>query len=145
MDNQISTAPLHRTNIVALLREHGINPTQQRIKIGEVLFARAQHVSAEQLLGTVRECGEEVSKATIYNTLGLFAERGLLREVIVDSTKVFYDTNVSRHHHIYHVDSGQLEDIDANQIHISQLPQLPADTTLEEIDVILRVRSTSEQ
>lgn len=141
MEKPQVTDPLHRTDIVALLRKHDINPTQQRLKIGEALFVRDQHVSAEQVISMVNQDGEEVSKATVYNTLGLFAKKGLLREVNIDSSKVFYDTNLSRHHHIYHVDSGKLEDIHASEIQISQLPRLPADTSLEEIEVILRVRA----
>ena len=132
-----------RSKISARLRACGISPTQQRVRIGEVLFAKAQHVSAEQLLAMVNKDKEEVSKATVYNTLGLFAKRGLLHEVIIEPNKVFYDTNLEKHYHLYHVDSGCLEDISANQIKIEQLPDLPIGTVLENIDVIIRLRNSN--
>jgi len=86
---------------------------------------------------------EEVSKATVYNTLGLFAKNGLLNEVIIKPSKVFYDTNLEKHHHLYHIDSGTLEDISASQVKIEQLPELPSGTELEDVDVIIRLRKSS--
>ena len=131
------------SNISTRLKASGITPTQQRIRIGEVLFAKAQHVSAEQLLAMVNKDNEEVSKATVYNTLGLFAKKGLINEVIIEPGKVFYDSNLEKHHHLYHVDSGMLEDISADQVKIEQLPELPNGTMLEDVDVIIRLRKTS--
>ena len=128
--------------VTACLRDCGINPTQQRVRIGEVLFSRAQHVSAEQVLAMVNKDQEEVSKATVYNTLGLFAKKGLLNEVIIEPSKVFYDTNLEKHHHLYHIDTGTLEDISANQVKIEQLPELPIGTELEDVDVIIRLRKS---
>lgn len=131
--------PKSRTDVVAMLREFGIGPTLQRIKIGEVLFSRAQHLSAEQVLEKVNLEDNQVSKATVYNTLGLFAKQGLLREVIVDPSKVFYDSNLAKHHHLYYSDSGELEDISKHNIEISKLPELPSDIQIEDVDVIIRV------
>ena len=127
----------------ARLREHGITPTQQRVRIAEVLFAKSQHVSAEQVLAMVNKNQDEVSKATVYNTLGLFAKKGLLNEVIIEPSKVFYDTNLQKHHHLYHTDTGTLEDIAASQVKIEQLPELPPGTVLEDVDVIIRLRKTN--
>lgn len=123
-----------------LLRKRGITPTQQRIKIASLLLARPQHLSAEQLLVLVNRGKSAVSKATVYNTLGLFARKGLVREVIVDPTKVFYDSNTSHHHHFYHVDSGILMDIDEGQIDIGKLPELPECAVIDGVDVIVRLR-----
>ena len=131
-----------RMEIIARLRACGIGPTHQRVRIGEVLFAKPQHVSAEQVLSMVNRDNDEVSKATIYNTLGLFAEKGLLREVIIDPSKVFYDTNLDKHHHLYHIDTGTLEDISADQVKIGQLPEVPEGTVLEDVDVIIRLRKS---
>ncbi|MDW3095924.1 MAG: Fur family transcriptional regulator [Gammaproteobacteria bacterium] len=128
--------------VAAYLRSHGITPTLQRIRIGEALFAKAQHVSAEQVLSMVNKENEEVSKATVYNTLGLFASKGLLHEVVIEASKVFYDTNLDKHHHLYHIDTGVLEDISANQVKIGQLPELPDGTILEDVDVIIRLRKS---
>ena len=129
--------PKTRAAVISLLQDHNITPTHQRIKIGEVLFARLQHLSAEQVLAAVSE--DEVSKATVYNTLGLFAERGLVREVIVDPAKVFYDSNLSNHHHLYYSDTGELEDVANEEIEISKIPALPDDLQIENVEVIIRV------
>jgi Fur family iron response transcriptional regulator len=131
--------PKSRVDVVAMLRDAGITPTHQRIKIGEVLFSHKQHLSAEQVLVAVNQADEEVSKATVYNTLGAFAQHGLIREVIVDPSKVFYDSNLSKHHHLYFSDSGELEDIADESVEISKLPELPSDLQIEDVDVIIRV------
>lgn len=137
--SDVEQFPKTRADVVAMLRDAGITPTHQRIKIGEVLFSRQQHLSAEQVLVAVNQDDDEVSKATVYNTLGVFAQHGLLREVIVDPSKVFYDSNLSKHHHLYYSDSGELEDIADENIEISKLPNLPSDLQIEDVDVIIRV------
>jgi Fur family iron response transcriptional regulator len=120
-----------------------VQPTQQRVLIGMVLFARDRHLSADAVLTEVNAEKPCVSKATVYNTLGLFADRGLIREVIVDPSRVFYDPNTSAHHHFYNVDTGMLADIDAAQFELTQLPPLPEGTEAEGVDVIIRVRNTT--
>ena len=130
-----------RDNLAALLRRHDINPTHQRIEIAHALFSRGEHLSAEQVLAVVNERHSETSKATVYNTLKLFLEKKLVREVIVDPSKVFYDPNTEPHHHFYNVDTGELADIDASRIEVSGLPQLPEGMVTEGVDIIVRVRS----
>lgn len=137
--NGLDQFPKSRADVVGMLRESGITPTHQRIKIGEVLFSRKQHLSAEQVLVAVNQNDGEVSKATVYNTLGVFAQHGLIREVIVDPSKVFYDSNLSKHHHLYYSDSGELEDIADESVKISKLPELPNDLQIEDVNVIIRV------
>lgn len=131
---------IDRQEIISLLRKHGITPTQQRIEIGCMLFGYNQHVSADQVLARLNGARYGVSKATVYNTLGLFAEKGLLREVVVDPTKLFFDTNLKPHHHLYHLESGILEDIDAADVSINRLPTLPDDIEVLGVDVIIRVK-----
>ncbi len=126
--------------MAGLLRSHDINPTHQRIEIAHALFSRQSHLSADQVMAIVNTRHSETSKATVYNTLKLFLEKGLIREVIVDPSKVFYDPNTSAHHHLYAVDTGELTDIDASQVSISGLPALPAGMVTEGIDLIVRVR-----
>ena len=133
--------PYTRDSLVEMLRQHGINPTHQRIEIAHALFARAGHLSADQILAIVNNRHSETSKATVYNTLNLFLEKKLIREVIVDPNKVFYDPNTGPHHHLYNVDTGELTDIDAAAIQISGLPSLPEGTVAEGVDVIVRVRT----
>lgn len=129
--------------IVATLRSHGIKPTQQRIQIAEVLFARPQHLSADQVLEQVNRRHGHVSKATVYNTLGLFSRKGLIREVIVDPTKVFYDSTTHPHHHLYNVDTGLLIDLDPASVDIGSLPSPPEGTVIDGVDVVIRVRSSN--
>ena len=132
----------NRKSIIDRLKEAGISPTQQRIEIAQILFAKPQHLSAEQVLVMVNADNSVVSKATVYNTLGLFAGKGLINEVIVDPAKVFYDSNTTGHHHFYNVDSGELTDVDSNAINLENLPPLPEGTKAEAIDVIIRLRQT---
>ena len=97
-------------------------------------------MSAEKVLAVANQEGAAVSKATVYNTLGLFAEKGLVREVIVDPNRVFYDSNTSPHHHFYNVDTGSLTDIEAENVGITNMPALPDGTVPEGVEVIIRVR-----
>ena len=115
------------------------------MQIAEILFARPQHLSADQILAVVNSNGPIASKATIYNTLGLFARKGLVREVIVDPSKVFYDSNTGEHHHFYNLDSGELTDIDAENVMITSLPELPANTQPAGIDIIFRIRESDSE
>jgi Fur family iron response transcriptional regulator len=122
------------------LRRHGINPTSQRNLITRVLFERCTHLSAEDLYRIVNENDRKVSKATVYNTLGLLVEHGIIREVIADPNKVFYDPNTEPHYHMYDVVSGKLTDIDAKDVKVSGPPDLPENTVVEGVDVIFRLR-----
>ncbi len=123
--------------------QYDILPTQQRLQIAQVLLTRDQHVSAEQVLELVNATGHSVSKATVYNTLGLFAEKGILREVNVDPSRAFYDTNNTAHHHFYNVDTGELSDIETGQMPVDQLPVPPQGTVVDGVEVIIRVRNAN--
>jgi Fur family transcriptional regulator, iron response regulator len=136
-------AMCRRENLPDTLRRHGISPTHQRVEIAHALFSREGHFSAEQVLGIVNSSGFSASKATVYNTLRLFLDKNLLREVIVDPQRVFYDPNTRPHHHFYNVDNGELTDIAAEQITIAGVPSLPEGTTTDGVDVIIRIRSGS--
>lgn len=131
---------LDKQAVAELLRAHNIQPTQQRLEIAQLILARPQHLSAEQVLAAVNTKGNVVSKATVYNTLGLFASKGLVHEVIVDPHRVFYDSNTESHHHFYNVDTGELTDIQAGEVGINNLPQLPPGTEPDSVEVIIRVR-----
>ncbi len=125
--------------IAALLRTHEINPTSQRVDIARALLLRGEHLSAEEIYDLVNRESARVSKATVYNTLGLFAERGLIREVVADPTRIFYDPNTTPHHHFYDTSTGKLMDIPAEDVQISSLPALPNGMRMEGVDVIVRV------
>ncbi len=141
METLESTKDVPKYSAIELLLEYDITPTQQRVEIANILFARPQHVSAEQVLSQLNSEQQKASKATIYNTLGLFARKGLIREIIVDPTKVFYDSNTSDHHHYYNVDTGMLSDIEDGHMVVNNLPALPEGTVAERVDIIYRVRN----
>lgn len=141
MENYTDKHVLSKQDLAGLLKRHDILPTQQRLMIARVLFERPRHFSADQVMNLVNDGMDHVSKATVYNTLGLFARNGLVREVIVDPTRVFYDPNTSKHHHFYNIDTGELTDIDASSLDVSDLPELPADTVAAGVDIIIRVRN----
>ena len=136
-----ATRPLTRDNLGEVLRDRGINPTHQRIEIAHALYSRNEHLCADQVLALVNERHPETSRATVYNTLNLFVEKGLIREVIVDPNRVFYDPNTQPHYHVYDTRTGRLTDIDATGIRITGLPDLPPGVVNEGVDIILRVRS----
>jgi Fur family iron response transcriptional regulator len=135
--------------LAARFRAHDIGMTRQRLAIARLLFRLGRHVSADDVYVKVngdrpRGSGQHVSKATVYNTLGLFARRGLVREVIADPTRVFYDPNTRPHHHFYDVDSGELTDIDEDKVNLDRLPAVPEGTQLQGVDVIIRVGRRNE-
>jgi len=130
-----------RHQLIALLRKQGIAPTHQRLEIANVLFSRCEHLAADQILTLVNERHAETSKATVYNTLNLFRDCGLIREVIVDPKRVFYDPNTQPHHHLYNVDTGEITDIPADDLTVSGMPELPPGIVTEGVDIVVRIRA----
>ncbi|MGR8920018.1 MAG: Fur family transcriptional regulator [Gammaproteobacteria bacterium] len=141
MNTPFAMPPVARDDVPAVLQRAKITATPQRIEIAAVLLERLQHLSADQVLERLHRAGSAVSKATVYNTLGLFAERGLVREVMVDNTRLFYDSNTAPHCHFYNVDDGLLTDIPAGEAVVEALPELPEGTSVERIDVVVRVKN----
>lgn len=129
-----------RETVAERLRARGIVPTHQRIEIAFVLLERCEHLSADQILALVNARHAETSKATVYNTLRLFLDKQLIRELIVDPSRVFYDPNTTPHHHFYDVVTGQLTDIPADAVRVEALPAPPPGTVTDGVDVIIRTR-----
>ncbi len=129
------------TDIQKILRDHDVLPTSQRLEVAEALLNRPQHLSADQIIDKLQRSGSSVSKATVYNTLKLFSETGLVKEINVDATRRFYDSTTHAHHHFYHVDTGELTDIPADKISILDLPKLPPGTEQDGVEVLIRVRN----
>jgi Fur family iron response transcriptional regulator len=125
----------------SILAEKNIFITAQRRLIAQALFARNQHLTPEQLHEMVNQDGTRVSKATVYNTLGLFAEKGLVREIHVSNSKTFYDSNTSRHHHFYNVDTGDLIDMKERLVPLFLHTDLPEGTVMEMADLVVRVKN----
>jgi len=131
---------MSRSEILALFERYGILSTPQRIEVAEILLEKPQHMSADQILERLRKAGSSVSKATVYNTLNLFGERGIVREVMVDPVRKFYDSTTHPHHHFYNVDTGELQDIPEEMVRFSELPELPDGTRSESVEVLIRIR-----
>ena len=126
-----------------VLENHNIRPTSQRIDIARVLLAKPQHLSAEEVFSQVNKTDDLVSKATVYNTLNLFVDEGLINQVLIDSSYVFYDSNTEPHHHFYNEDTGLLQDIDDEGMLVKAIPELPRNTVQTGIDIVVRVKNQS--
>jgi Fur family iron response transcriptional regulator len=123
-----------------LLRGAGIPVTLQRVEITRLLLSGPVHLSADQVFSGIRASVPATSRATVYNTLKLFREKNLVRELIVDPERVVYDSNTAPHYHLYNAESGQLTDVSAEELQVVGMPSLPPGLELEEVDVIIRVR-----
>ena len=145
MTDRIQTArsvPSHKPCLTAVLRMAGLRPTRQRVALAELLFGGPhRHVSAEQLHGEATEARVNVSLATIYNTLHQFHEAGLLREVAVDASRSYFDTDTSDHHHFYVEDEQRMIDIPASSVEFANLPEAPKGMKVSHVDVVIRVRN----
>jgi Fur family iron response transcriptional regulator len=123
------------------LKAAGLRPTRQRLALTRILFENGhRHLTAETLHGEARLAGVDVSLATIYNTLHQFTTVGLLREVVIDTGKAYFDTNTDDHHHFFFEESGRLVDIPGMDVAIANLPQAPEGTTVSRVDVVIRLR-----
>ncbi len=122
------------------LTDCGIRPTAQRVRIASLLLSAPQHLSAEQILANLRSAGARVSKATVYNTLNLFASHGLIRLLSVDGTRAWFDSNVDAHYHFHDTSSGALIDVPVPEVEFSRLPAAPPGTEVAGIDLVIRLR-----
>jgi Fur family iron response transcriptional regulator len=122
------------------LRAVGLRPTRQRMALAELLFGKGKcHVTAEALYSDAVTAGVHVSLATVYNALHTFTAKGLLREISLDSSRSYFDTNTEEHHHFYYERSGRLEDIDNASVKIGRLPAPPDGKPVSRVDVVIRV------
>ncbi len=126
--------------IEKIIRQAGLRPTRQRIALAQLLFGgEDRHVTAELLHSEVEAIGEQVSLATVYNTLHQFKRAGLVRELAIDSTKTYFDTNTSNHNHYLLEPDGVLMDIPGHEIRVDGLPTPPEGTRISHIDVVVRL------
>ena len=134
----LTGCPWHDVN--EMLQAAGLRPTRQRMALGWLLFGKgARHLTAEMLYEEATLAKVPVSLATVYNTLNQLTDAGLLRQVSVDGTKTYFDTNVSDHHHFYFEETGQLQDIAGDRVGVAELPAPPSGTSIRRVDVIIRV------
>ena len=120
----------------------GLRPTRQRLTLADLLVGDGQnrHVTAESLFDAASAAGEKVSLATVYNTLRAFCDAGLMREITVDGSKSYFDTNMTDHPHFYWEDTASLTDAPADQLVIRRLPHAPAGAEITSVDVVIRLR-----
>ncbi|MEM7169208.1 MAG: iron response transcriptional regulator IrrA [Pseudomonadota bacterium] len=129
--------------IINRLREAGLRPTRQRMALAKLLFENGnRHVSAERLHKEALSRQVPVSLATVYNSLHQFTEAGLLREVVVEAGRSYFDTNMANHHHFFHEDTGELEDITECSLRLESLPPAPKGSKVARVDVIIRVAAS---
>lgn len=126
----------------AWLSTAGLRPTRQRVSLAALLVGdgKNRHVTAESLHAASREAGDQVSLATVYNTLRAFCEAGLMQEVTVDGSRSYFDTRVDDHPHFFWEDTAELTDAPAEQLQIARLPETPPGAEIAKIDVVIRLR-----
>ncbi len=120
----------------------GLRPTRQRLALAALLVGdgKDRHVTAESLFAAAKDAGEQVSLATVYNTLRAFCDAGLMREVTVDGARGYFDTNISDHPHFFWEDTAELTDAPADRLVISDLPEAPEGAEVSKVDVVIRLR-----
>jgi len=135
----LTGCPWH--DVKSMLRDVGLRPTRQRMALGWILFAKGdRHITAEMLYEEATKAKVPVSLATVYNTLHQFTDVGLLRQVAVDGSKTYFDTNVSQHHHFYVEGENDLLDIPDTDVVVGKTPVPPEGYEVARIDVVVRLR-----
>jgi Fur family iron response transcriptional regulator len=128
-------------NALNRLKDAGLRPTRQRLALAKLLFENGtRHVTAEQLHTEAMSHNVRVSLATVYNTLHQFTEAELLREIVVDPGRSYFDTNTDQHHHFYSADDGLLQDIAADSIPLPEMPDVPEGMEVETVEVVIRLK-----
>ena len=128
-----------KPDVVRILEEHGIHPSAQRVAVAEYVIHTTEHPSADKVWAGVQESFPMISRATVYNTLHLFVEKGLLRELHLAPDSVLYDPNMQRHHHFIDEATGRIYDIPWNHVEVSQASPLP-DFEVDDYQVVMRGR-----
>jgi len=130
------------SQVIEQLRNAGLRPTRQRLALAKLLFeGEPRHVTAETLHGEAQGASVPVSLATVYNTLHQFTEAGLLKEVVIDPQRSYFDTTITSHGHFYFEETGNLQDIPASDVVLAKMPDLPAGTKAASVEVVVRLVS----
>tara|TARA_B100001063_G_scaffold226190_1_gene235616 strand:+ start:469 stop:888 length:420 start_codon:yes stop_codon:yes gene_type:complete len=129
------------------LRESGLRPTKQRLKICDALFTpeKTFHFTVKDLVKIIEEKSNiKISIATVYNTVSAFKKKGYLKEISITSEKSYFDTNINNHHHFFDVKENELIDIEANQVELKNIPSPPDGKTIKNVDVVINVENDSQ-
>lgn len=132
--------PSRRACLNAILRMSGIRPTRQRLDLADRLIGRDRHVTAEALYLEASNAGQEMSLATVYNTLRQFQSSGLVRELAFEGVRSVFDTDTSHHHHFYLAEEARIIDIPPDHLAVSDLPGVPAGYEIDRVEVVVRLR-----
>lgn len=127
----------------AVLERAGVRPTLQRLRIAELLVGAPKHMTAEQILAELRQSPGRVSKATVYNTLKLFVDKGLARQIHADPERCVYDSTMTPHHHFQDLETGEMIDIHPEDLAFSKMPPLPPGTEIADVEVVIRLRRSA--
>ncbi len=132
------------TEIVNKLRSSKLRPTKQRIKIAELLFNRLKtfHFTIEDLNKNLnkKDNSENISLATIYNTIDAFKKAGHLKEILTNNNTSYFDTNISSHHHFYDDQTNELTDINFNDVEVTKVPHAPKGKKIKDVEVIISLQ-----
>ena len=125
-----------------VLSEYHIKPTAQRLDIARITLYKDQHLSAEDIIMRLNSNKDGISRATVYNTLNLFVDKGLLKRVTIDSSKIYFDSKTKPHSHYFNVDTGEILDFEFDDIKIEPSLDLPKNTLKEGVDVVIRIKNS---
>jgi Fur family iron response transcriptional regulator len=145
MSTDLDDAESNLARAAARLAECGIRVTDQRLQIASILLGAPQHLSAEQVAEALRRGGARVSKATVYNTLNLLAASGLIRQLTLDGSCAWFDSNVEPHYHFHDKQTGALSDVALSDVQFSRLPEPPPGMEVVGIDLVIRLRRRNQR
>ena len=128
-----------KSKVEERLKLYGLRPTRARIRIGMILLDKPKHLSADQVHEKLKLKGYTISKATVYNTLNAFAKYGIVSEVTIDPSRTYYDSTTKAHHHFFNVDTGQLMDIASDDISVENIPRLPDNTQIQDLEIVVKI------
>ena len=128
-----------KSKVQEKLKLYGLRPTRARTRIGMILLDKPKHLSADQVHEKLKLKGYTISKATVYNTLNAFAKYGIVTEVTIDPSRTYYDSTTKAHHHFFNVDTGQLMDIASDDISVENIPRLPDNTQIQDLEIVVKI------
>ena len=128
-----------KSKVQEKLKLYGLRPTRARTRIGMILLDKPKHLSADQVHEKLKLKGYTISKATVYNTLNAFAKYGIVSEVTIDPSRTYYDSTTKAHHHFFNVDPGQLMDIASDDISVENIPRLPDNTQIQDLEIVVKI------
>ena len=131
---------MRRTTVVNKLEQAGIRATPQRVEVGLVVLARPQHLSVDDVIERLHRKQRRISRATVYNCLNLFEKKGLVKRLSLDHERCVYDSATHPHHHFYNLDTGELTDIEGDDIRLAKLPVLPQGTEADSVAIVVNIR-----